>query len=218
MTRASLAQQAPDPGLNWATFPVTRPGTGTVLWRAARRGREPWWFCSCGDCRFDLDPPRGTCYAGTDQLSGILESIGYEWASGSPLTLAFLRSRTLHASVAADLLDGPLANLTSRKAVGFRITNELSDMTPYDVPRAFARLIDAARKGTRRVFGGVRFRTRFDTGMRARGIALFGDAGLCTGVGATEQDISDELVDALVELGLNIDSPPPLSALSVVKS
>lgn len=216
MTRASLAQQAPDPGLDWATFPVSRPSTGTVLWRAARRGREPWWFCSCGDCRFDLDPPRGTCYAGTDELSGILESIGYEWANGSPLTLAFLRSRTLHSSVAADLLDRPLANLTSRKAVGFRITNELSDMTPYDIPRAFARLIDAARKGSRRIFGGVRFRTRFDTGVTARGIALFGDTGLCTGVSSTEQEILDELVDALAELGLNIDRPPPLSALSVV--
>lgn len=216
MTRASLAQQAPDPGLDWATFPASRPRTGTVLWRAARRGREPWWFCSCGDCRFDLDAPRGTCYAGTDELSGILESIGYEWASGSPLTLAFVRGRTLHAAVAADVLDKPLANLASRKAVGFRITNELSDMTPYEIPRAFARLIDAARKGSRRVFGGIRFRTRFDTGNTPRGVALFGDAGLYTGVSATEQEITDELVDALVELGLSIDVPPPLSALTVV--
>lgn len=216
MTRASLAQQAPDPDLDWATFPAFRPRTGTVLWRAARRGREPWWFCACGSCRFDLDAPRGTCYAGTDELSGILENIGYEWASGSPLTLAFLRGRTLHASVAAGLLDGPLANLTSRKAVGFRITNELSDMTPYDVPRAFARLVDAARNGSRRVFGGIRFRTRFDTGITTRGVALFGDAGLRTGVSATEREIADELVDALVELGLNIDGPPPLSALTVV--
>jgi len=110
VTRASLAQLAPDPDLDWATFPAFRPRTGTVLWRAARRGREPWWFCTCGNCRFDLDAPRGTCYAGTDELSGILENIGYEWASGSPLTLAFLRGRTLHASVAAGLLDGPLAS------------------------------------------------------------------------------------------------------------
>lgn len=216
MTRASLAQQAPDPDLDWATFPAFRPRTGTVLWRAARRGREPWWFCTCGSCRFDLDAPRGTCYAGTDELSGILENIGYEWASGSPLTLAFLRGRTLHASVAAGLVDGPLANLTSRKAVGFRITNELSDMTPYDVPRAFARLVDAARNGSRRAFGGIRFRTRFDTGITTRGVALFGDAGLRTGVSATEQEITDELVEALVELGLNIDGPPPVSALTVV--
>lgn len=216
MTRASLAQQAPDPDSDWATFPTHRPRTGAVLWRAARRRREPWWFCTCGGCRFDLDAPRGTCYAGTDELSGILESIGYEWASGSPLTLAFLRSRTLHTAVTADLLDRPLANLTSRQAVRFRITNELSDMTPYDIPRAFARLIDAARTGSRRVFGGIRFRTRFDTGNTARGVALFGDAGPRTGVSATEQEITDLLVDALVELGLTIDRPPPLSMLTVV--
>lgn len=216
MSRASLAQQAPDSGLDWATFPAYRPRTGAVLWRAARRGREPWWFCACGNCHFDLDAPRGTCYAGTDELAGILESIGYEWARGSPLTVAFLRGRALHACPASDLLDGPLANLTSRKAVGFRITNELSDMTPYAIPRAFARLLDAAHKGSRRVFGGIRLRTRFDTGNTARGVALFGDAGPRTRANATEQKITEELVNALVELGLRISGPPPLSALSVV--
>lgn len=40
----------------------------------------------------------------------------------------------------------PLANLASRKAAGFRVTTELSDMTPYNTPRAYARLLDAARK------------------------------------------------------------------------
>jgi hypothetical protein len=144
--------------------------------------------------------PRGTCYAGTDEVSGILESLGYEWVTGSPLSLVFVRGRTLRASAAADPLDGPLANLTSRKAVGFRITNELSDMTPYDIPRAFARLIDAARNGRRRVFGGIRFRTRFDTGATTWGVALFGDAGMRPGVSSTVQEITDELVDALVDL------------------
>jgi hypothetical protein len=52
--------------------------------------------------------------------------------------------------------------------------------------------------------------------MTTRGVALFGDAGPRTGVSATEQEITDELVDALVELGLNIDGVPPLSALTVV--
>lgn len=157
-----------------------------------------------------------SCYAGFDELSGILESIGYEWTGGSPPTLAFLRGHTSHAFVTADLLDGPLANLTSRKAVGFRITNELSEMTPYDIPRAFARLVDAARNGSRRVFGGIRFRTHFDTGITTRGVALCGNAGLRTGGSATEQEITDDLVDALVELGLSIDGPPPLSELTVV--
>jgi hypothetical protein len=54
-------------------------------------------------------------------------------------------------------------------------------MTPYDIPRAFARLIDAARNGRRRVFGGIRFRTRFDTGATTWGVALFGDAGMRPG-------------------------------------
>lgn len=217
MTRASLPQEAPDPGVDWATFPASRAGTGTVLWRAARRGREPWWFCSCGDCRFDLDPPRGTCYAGTDELLRHPGEHRIPVGQRRAADPGVLAQPHLASCVAADLLDGPLANLTSRKAVGFRITNEPPNMTPYDIPRAFARLIDAARKGSRRVFGGLRFRTRFGTGfITARGIALFGDAGPCTGVSTAEQEIFDELVDALVELGLNIDGPPPLSALLAV--
>jgi len=44
------------------------------------------------------------------------------------------------------LVTSPLANLASRKAAGFRVTTELSDMTPYNTPRAYARLLDAARK------------------------------------------------------------------------
>ena len=213
MSRNSIAQQPPDPSLDWAMFPLSRLRAGTLLWRAARRGRNPWWFCTCGDCRFDLDPPRGTSYAGTDELSGILESIGYEWASGQPITLAFLRMRTLHSS--AELLTGPLANLASRKAVGFRITNELSDMTPYDTPRALARMLDTARKAGQQVFAGIRFRTRFDTGPTTRGVALFGDAGLLRGVPTVEQEITDELVDELTALGLVIDVPPALSALTL---
>lgn len=63
---------------------------------------------------------------------------------------------------------------------------------------------------------GSASRTRFDTGNTARSVALFGDAGLRTGVGTTEQEITDVLVDALVELGLTLDRPPPLSALTVV--
>lgn len=213
MSRNTLAQQPPDPALNWANFPLSRPRTGRLLWRAARRGREPWWFCACGDCRFDLDAPRGTCYAGTDEFSGILESIGWEWAGGQPLTLAFVRMRTLHSSSA--VLTGPLANLASRKAIGFRVTNELSDMTPYDTPRAYARLLDAARRAGKQVFAGIRFRTRFDTGSTIRGVALFGDVGLRNGVPTVEQEITDDLIDALTALGLVIDVPPALSALTL---
>lgn len=219
MTRASQAQRPPDPAADWVAFPVHRPRAGSLLWRAARRSRpDPWWFCTCGDCRFDLDPPRGTCYAGTDELCGVLETIGYEWvSSGIPLTPTFVRGRVLHSAAAADLLDGPLANLTSRKALGFRITNELTSMTPYDVPRAFARVLDATRNARgRRAFGGIRFRTRFDTSSTAHGVAIFGAAGSHSAVASFMQEITDGLVDSLVDLGVSIEDAPPLSALTVL--
>ena len=56
----------------------------------------------------------------------------------------------------------------------------------------------------------------FRTGITTRGVALFGDAGPRAGVSVIEQEITDELVDELLELGLSIDGPPPLSALTVV--
>ncbi len=83
-----------------------------------------------------------------------------------PLTPLTLKDRRAHA------LDLPqrvtLAHLTSRKAIGFRVTHELSDLTPYDVPcdvpRDFATLLDGVTDRTGPTFDGLRFRSRFDTG------------------------------------------------------
>lgn len=186
-----------------------------MLWRAARRGRRAWWFCNCGDCRFDLAAPRGTCYVGTDRLCGLLETIGPEWVKGAPLTPEFLRRRTLRAAALVTL---PLANLTSRRALGFRVTNELSDMTPYDIPRAFAGVLDDARRSGKRRYGGIRYRTRFDTGPRGRGVAMFGDAGLLDGVSEIEEQISEDVLDALADLGVVIQVPPVLADLIVIDS
>ena len=44
-------------------------------------------------------------------------------------------------------------------------------MTPYDVPRAWAAALYVSG------YAGIRYRTRFDVGPDAHGLALFGDAG-----------------------------------------
>ncbi len=64
------------------------------------------------------------------------------------------------------------ADLLSRRAIGFGVTNELSTMVPYDTPRRWS----AALRGSG--FDGISYRTRFDTGPTSRGRALFGPAGL----------------------------------------
>jgi hypothetical protein len=64
-----------------------------------------------------------------------------------------------------------LADLASRKALGSGLTNELSTMMPYAIPRAWAQALDQS-------FAGILYRTRFDKGEIARGVAHFGPQGL----------------------------------------
>ena len=214
MSRATVAQRQPDTSLEWARFPKRTLKPGTLLYRAARRKRSPWWFCNCGDCRFDLPGDRGTCYTGTDAVSGLLETLGPELAEGAPLTPDHLRKRTVHALLLAEAL--PVADLVSRRAVSFRITNELSTMTPYETPQAFARVFDEARNASGRVLRGIRFRTRFDTGAQARGVALFDHAGLRDLPSDSEEEVDERMFAALRTLGIVIENPPTLNELELV--
>jgi hypothetical protein len=164
VTRAASKQSRPPKSL--AGFPRTTLRRGQRIFRAARRA--PGFFCSCGNCRFDLAEPNGTLYVGTDALVGLLETIGPHLAGGV-VSRQFLEERRIFSRrLSADL---PVANLASRRAAGFGVTNELATMTPYDVPRAWAAALYAAG------YAGIRYRTRFDVGAGARGLALFGDEG-----------------------------------------
>ena len=213
VSREEVAQQLPAENQDWRTFPASTLRAGTLLYRAARRGRSPWWFCSDGDCRFDLTGERGTCYLGTDAVSGVLETIGPEWLSGRTLSPGFVRLRVLHTWRLAE--PKRMANLVSRRAVGFRVTNELSSMTPYDVPQAFAQLFDGLRRSGRPVFEGIRFRTRFDTDPHARGVALFGAAGNAEDPRSDAREIDDDLLDELRDLGMVIEELPALWELDL---
>jgi len=64
-----------------------------------------------------------------------------------------------------------LADLTSRRALGFRVTAFLGANERYDDSQAFA--VDVARAG----FDGVRYLVRHDPAQQLYGIALFGPAG-----------------------------------------
>lgn len=138
------------------------------LWRAARLG--PWWYCCDLECRFDLRSPRGTCYLGTDELVGLLESLGPEVTNGV-LASEHLDRLKLYAWTPQEPLI--LADLTDRRAVGFGVTNELSTMTPYDVPQAWADALDQVG-----AVEGIHYRARFDIGDTARAVAHFGAAGV----------------------------------------
>ncbi|TJZ94449.1 RES domain-containing protein [Actinacidiphila oryziradicis] len=193
-------------------FPRVEMRAGRVLYRAAKRGNGAWWFCHCGECRFDLPTPRGTCYVGTDPMSGFLESFGPDWCAGEPaivLIPRFVKERVVHEYELPRTVG--TANLSSRGAVAFRVTNELSNMTPYDVPQKYAQVFDQT-PGRRRThqFLGIRFRTRFDTGPVTHGLALFGEEGERAWPSSVH-DIDVELIAELKAVGVFVEGPPGLA-------
>ncbi len=198
MTRGRQA----GPPADLSKFPVR--SLQRRLWRAARK--EPWWYCSDGDCRFDLDAPKGTCYLGTDELVGILESIGPEVANGV-ISEAYLRQRKLFSWSPRRPLR--TADLMSRRAAGFGVTNELSTMQPYAVPRSWARAFEQGR------FAGITYRSRFDPGATQRAVAHFGHAGPASRSSRAGIPIGPDLYARLEkECGIRVAGPPRLLDLT----
>ena len=151
-------------------FPQSQLRPGHRVYRAHLVSQGPWWFGSGGG-RFDLDPPRGTCYLASTALAAIRERLGPVLAG----------RRTVPRPALADVVVSRLtvtepggsirlANLRSSRAAEFGVTRELESMTPYDVPRAWARAWDAAG------LDGVRYGPRFSPG-RASAYAVFGPQG-----------------------------------------
>ncbi|MCL4414232.1 MAG: RES family NAD+ phosphorylase [Actinobacteria bacterium] len=202
-SRARPAQG--DPPQDLSGFPRKTVAARTRLWRAA--AKAPWWYCSDGLCRFDLDEPEGTCYLATDELAAVIEMIGPDAAVGV-VTPEFLDAHTLYARA----LTAPLrtADLLSRRAIGFGVTNELSTMVPYDTPRRWS----AALRGSG--FDGISYRTRFDTGPTSRGRALFGLAGLAHHRIVARRSIDHDLQLRLTRYcHIDVAEPPRLDQLDL---
>lgn len=133
-----------------------------------RDGHGPWWFGSTLEGRFDLPAPDGTCYLATDDLGAILEVLGPDLLPGSGAPSGLLMGRHLRQ------LRAPrrkrLADTLAEKAVVW-VTGELSTITPYRLPQAWAR---AFRRSD---FEGIRYAARHRTARRPFVVALFGPAG-----------------------------------------
>jgi len=141
-------------------------------WRAGKNVfSNPWWWCPNQDCRFDLGISRvGTLYLGIGQLAGLIEVLGPEIAGGS-VHEEDLRSRSVFGLDPMLTTPYRVANLVDRRAAGFGVTNELSMMTPYDLPQQWASAL--FRAGLQ----GIQYRCRFDPGPIAAGLALFDRSG-----------------------------------------
>ncbi len=154
-----------------AGFPTSR-GPRRKLWRAGKNEfADPWWWCANGDCRFDLDMSgQGTLYLGVGQLAGLMEVLGPEITDGE-VSEEDLRTRSVFGLDPKLTGSRRIANLVDRRAAGFGVTNELSNMTPYAIPQQWASALYRAG------FRGIQYRTRFDPGPATSGLALFGPAG-----------------------------------------
>jgi hypothetical protein len=162
--RSTLAEP-PDPEA-LAAFPVWHVHAGTTFHRVTHGEHGPWWFASDGAGRFDLAPPRGTCYLADDPVLALLEVFG-DLRPGivSAELLATRRLWTLALPAQCDAAD-----TTVRAARGFGVTAELATTTPYDLPQRWAAALAAAGHD------GIRYRARHDPG-GGRALALFGAAG-----------------------------------------
>jgi hypothetical protein len=124
-----------------------------------------------------------------------------------PLEPAYFQRWTIHELDLTTTLQ--LANLAHRRAIAYKITNELSTMSNYEIPRKYAAHFDQIRdKHGRRRFDGIRYRTRFDTGSTARGVAFFDDHGE-RAWGSTQIEVDDNIINQLRKLGI-VTMPPKL--------
>jgi hypothetical protein len=138
----------------------------SALYRIHRAVNGPWWFSQDGSGRFDpVGSGFGACYFGTAPLSAWVEVFR------KPLLLAEETVLT-RALFSAELgRDVKLADVTSRRALGYGITATIGAGDDYGPSHAFA--AEAVTAG----FGGIRYLVRHDPAQKLYGIALFGPAG-----------------------------------------
>lgn len=168
MTRQQSGLRAP--GKDSAQdVPIARRDDVVLFRTVDRRHPQPWYFTSRdadhpnGAGRFDLAPPAGTCYLSATAASALLEVLSDPEADGPPVTsFRTLSSLTVWAGEVSSARD--LANTVVASAPG--LTLELSTVTPYELPHAWADAFHADGRG------GLVYRCRF--GM-AEGVALFSE-------------------------------------------
>ena len=96
----------------------------TDLFRAHGRDLGPWWFGNDGAGRFDLVPPRGTCYLALDPLSALRERLGPVLGGSQAVPESLLEESVvsrLRLSAARDVAD-----TQDRGAAEFGVTRELN--------------------------------------------------------------------------------------------
>jgi hypothetical protein len=137
-----------------------------VIHRIHRTANGPWWFSGSGRGRFDpVGTPFGTCYLAERPIGA--------WVEVFRKRMLLHEAEVLERSLLSVTLgrDLRLADLTSRRALGFGVTSSLGAGHSYDEAQQFA--VAAVAAG----FEGIRYLVRHDPAQQLYGIALFGPAG-----------------------------------------
>ena len=203
-TRQQPSIGPPPPVEALAGFPVWHVHAGTVLCRVTSSSLGPWWFSSDASGRFDLAPPRGTCYLADDEVGALLEVLGPVLVV-SPVWAG--RLSMWHLGLPAQC---SAADTTVRAARGFGVTAELASITPYELPQRWAAAFAATGHQ------GVRYRIRHDpAGTRA--LALFGAAGERRWPRGRRQQIGSALLSRLSgETGIRVAPVPAATDLGEI--
>jgi hypothetical protein len=151
--------------MNLQGFPRRTLRGSHTTHRIHRTDNEPWWFSFDGSGRFDpVGTGLGACYLAELPLEAWVEVFRKRML----LAAADVRERAL-LSVKLGR-DVRLADLTSRRALGFGVTASLGANEQYAASQAFAK--EAASR-----FAGTRYLVRHDPAQQLYGIALFAPEG-----------------------------------------
>ena len=216
--RRTLAQQPPDPDIDYTGFPAHTSGVDRAWYRShtdrpSRTDRGVWWFASSPESaaspasgRFDLPEPEGTCYLAETQAASVNELIGPDVAARGWVEAALVTGRVVsrvqlpHATRAA--------NVSVSKASAFRVTSELTSTGDYDLTQDWARTFRQAG------FDGIRYALRFTPG-KARGLALFGGAGAPDPTWPGDED-PQQLRAQVERMGVEVVGTPSSASVSLV--
>lgn len=168
MARTEASQPPPEPGQDLQGFPRRTIEAGALWHRAHRAMLGPWFFSHQGHGRFDLTEPDGTCYVANTAAVAARELIGPDLVASGAVPEALLAGRVVSRIPLPT--EVKVASLTSNEALTHRVTGELSAMSDYTVPQAWA---GAFREHG---FGGVWYQPRFSPG-KGRALGIFGPAG-----------------------------------------
>ncbi|MDQ2727331.1 MAG: RES family NAD+ phosphorylase [Actinomycetota bacterium] len=134
-------------------------------------GERSWWFGSTGDSRWDppgaADGLFGTCYAGTDRMTAVMEAFG----DLPVVTEAMVDARSIAVIGVAETRR--LADMTSPVIVGrWRLDRRLSVGDDYAICQRWAHSLRLAG------FGGIYYEPRHVPRAQAMtSVALFADPG-----------------------------------------